>query len=1221
MPFLPNVWDMRIFPPQCQRLLAGADDPFEFRPKVQLTMLPPPRDAFRQVLLLAVAVSMSLACFWWLLPVNGPLSSGERTFSRQAQATESRGTWQPPGVATASRQGTAGEPAPLPRDGIPLNNLSWKDLEDELARLWPHQLIRSVSRDNQRATFHAVRDDQPEPVFQIDRAANRVVYLNGGQTARAWHTVIQSLDQPRAADRRQTELMTIHHADPQQVRQAVAALQPSFETEPGASAAALLQPAEPSLPPVTPDPDSPEDGEFDEIDDDTELANETGLIGPVEIEFVPGLDVIVLRGHRRDVERVQRIISDIERLSVETQPALEIHQLEHVGSQIMAELVSAIYDEILSPRQGQVTIRPLVQPNALLLIGRVEAVELVRDLVDRLDTPTAPKQQFEVFMLEHISAVDAAETINAFFVDGLGTTPQDQRPGLGARVNVVADFRTNALIVHASPRDMREVRALIGRIDVEDVPSKNELRVFRLRNTLATEIAPILQDALNWQLSGNRVPLGATPAVGLQAFGPAEETARLRTAILSFMTIDSDGGEILESGLLLDVRITADANGNALVVTGPAKSMDLIEALIHELDTLPAARAQIKVFTIVNGDATALANTLQQLLGQAAQVGQAVSPLAGISPLLAPGVQTAAIAGESALVPVRFGVDQRTNSIIATGSEGDLGVVEALLLRLDEESLRRQQTVVYWLSNQPAPDVAESVNQWIAQRTQLFQQQVQLTPESPDIRFAREVVVVPEAISNSIIISASSDLLGEVMQVVESLDRRPPMVKIDVLIAEVTLTDLYEFGTEFGLQDSLLFNRTYLDGGEPGFNFNNRSLGDVTDGDPGNLLGQGLSHFGVGRVSPAQGYGGLVLSASSDAVSMLLRALQDRGRAQILSRPNITTLDGQPANVNVGEITARPGEITRTQFDAAVSIREVQVGLLLGVTPRVTPDGTVVMEIDVERSRLDVTSVTINDNVIQNIRNAEASTTISARSGQTVVFAGLIETNTQTTRRGLPFLSDLPYVGSLFGYDTESERRSELLIVMTPRVIYGTDDEYDEIKRSESERMSWCLADVSELYGNVGFSARPTGGIPCSGPLVIYPHENPAGTIYHPEPEASEFQPGPAGESPHDAAAPGPADSEPAPPPAPDVPSLRPAPGSTAPPASAPYRPLIIDSSAGRTSPPAAGATANLPGMPEAEAAMPPFSLAPWATGTAAHYQPPVPGPTSAIAPATFQTP
>jgi general secretion pathway protein D len=70
------------------------------------------------------------------------------------------------------------------------------------------------------------------------------------------------------------------------------------------------------------------------------------------------------------------------------------------------------------------------------------------------------------------------------------------------------------------------------------------------------------------------------------------------------------------------------------------------------------------------------------------------------------------------------------------------------------------------------------------------------------------MIVVAETISNSIIISAAPDLIEEIKRVVESLDRRPPLVKIDVLIAEVGLTDFFEFGAEYGIQDSLLFDRT-----------------------------------------------------------------------------------------------------------------------------------------------------------------------------------------------------------------------------------------------------------------------------------------------------------------------------------------------------------------------------------------------------------------------------
>jgi len=97
-------------------------------------------------------------------------------------------------------------------------------------------------------------------------------------------------------------------------------------------------------------------------------------------------------------------------------------------------------------------------------------------------------------------------------VDRLGQTQQlgaqatsgTSRPALGTRVNVVADYRSNALIVQASPTDMLEVRRMIAELDIETSAAANELRIFRLKNALATDVAPVLQDALNWQLIGSR---------------------------------------------------------------------------------------------------------------------------------------------------------------------------------------------------------------------------------------------------------------------------------------------------------------------------------------------------------------------------------------------------------------------------------------------------------------------------------------------------------------------------------------------------------------------------------------------------------------------------------------------------------------------------------------------------------------------------------------------
>jgi len=1025
-----------------------------------------------------------------------------------------------------------------------LKHVTWRELEDGLGRIWGKRLSRTTNRDGELAIISVISETETQPMLHIDRRRNSVTFLGPPAFSQTWEQILETLDRPEGSDDRLTAFVALGRADPAKVHRAVSLVQIAAKQEqdaalgaaanqnggrpdqvvsaifqPKTQADAADAPAESPTPDAKPPAAEPDDAGADAgadaaAADDMQDIEDGGLLGPVDIQVLEGQNVIVLRGHKRDVERVREIIEQIRTISEETQPVIEVYSLNFVGSQVMAELATEMYDEMLSPRQGPVSIRPLVNPNALLLIGARESVDVVRKLIARLDQPIEPNTQFEVFHLKNINALDAEETILEFFSDGLGAMQQpgqtsgDLRPGLGTRVNVVGNFRNNTLIVHASPRDMVEVRRLIAEIDTEGSQSANEIRVFRLKNALATDVAPVLQDALNWQLTGRQIPFGTqgtTGAFGGGAFGAqAQERARLRSAILTFMTIDSEEGKVLEGGLMTDVRVTADANGNALVITGPSKSMGLIKALVEELDTLPSAKAKLKVFTIVNGDATALSSMLQQLLGQQAQGSQqAFNTLFGqgaINPFLQPSLQSAASIGESSLVPIRFGVDQRTNSIIASGSEGDLGVVEAVLLRLDEDSFRAHKTAVYWLANVPAFDVAEALNIWLDERDQLFADQLTISPESPDIQWNRQVIVVPEAISNSIIISAVPDLFDEVKHVVESLDRSLPLIKIDVLIAEVALTDIYEFGAEFGLQDSLLFDRTAAAGSPPiGFNFNNTALGH-TGGVTNAVAGQALSTFGLGRLSPNEGYGGLVLSASRDSLSVLIRALQEDGRVQILSRPQVATMDKQPATVFVGENTARPGSSSQNASTTTTSVNYEDVGLQLLVTPQVNPDGTIKMDIEATKSRIDFArSVEIDGNDIPNIVTVNAVATISAASGQTVVFAGLIQTDKQQELRGIPFVSRLPVVGPLLSYTEDRDVRSELLIIMTPHVIHDNDEEqHTSFRYAESERMSWCLADVVDVYGDVGLSSRP--GWWCDGQWqrfqqapVIFPAENPTG--------------------------------------------------------------------------------------------------------------------------------
>jgi hypothetical protein len=262
---------------------------------------------------------------------------------------------------------------------------------------------------------------------------------------------------------------------------------------------------------------------------------------------------------------------------------------------------------------------------------------------------------------------------------------------------------------------------------------------------------------------------------------------------------------------------------------------------------------------------------------------------------------------------------------------------------------------------------------------------------------------------------------------------------------------------------------------------------------------QGLSHFLLGRTNPELGYGGLVLSAASESVSLLIRALKETRRMEVLGRPQIMTLDNQAAFIQVGQRVPR---ITGTRFAGLTQTNEIElenIGLILGVTPRISPDGMVVMEIDAEKSELapesEAIPVSVSEGAVvksPSIDVTTAQTTVSAASGETIVIGGLISKSQSTVRRRVPVLSDIPILGDLFRYDADVCKREELLIFLTPHVV-RTPEDAELIKRTEAARMNWCLGEVHEIHGPTGiYDDRDMSEWHGQGE-VVYPDTNPQG--------------------------------------------------------------------------------------------------------------------------------
>ncbi len=377
--------------------------------------------------------------------------------------------------------------------------------------------------------------------------------------------------------------------------------------------------------------------------------------------------------------------------------------------------------------------------------------------------------------------------------------------------------------------------------------------------------------------------------------------------------------------------------------------------------------------------------------------------------------------------------------------------------------------------------------------------------------------VIADKETNSLIISGTPAEVAEIQTLVCELDRARAQVVLQGLIVEVNLGNVKELGAEIGLQDSVLFNRSVVDNlvtlqqtntspngvqtsnqnvisqtAAPGFNFNNQPLGNNVAVRPNVLGTQGLANLGVGRTNSQLGFGGLVLSAGSNSVNLLLRALQANYEVDVLSRPQIRTVDDKEAFIQIGQQVPVVDGVTITAVGTANPIiRQDQAGIILRMTPHVSPDGLIQIKVNAEKSAFklapgtgvpiftDARNGTVIQAPIKDITTAQA--TVSARAGQTIVLGGMITRDEETIERRVPGLSRIPLLGRLFRYDYNNIVRKELLIFLTPHLI--TDDATsDMMKDSEVARTHTPLERAAEIHTNL--ITGPEAGVMTGTPVI-----------------------------------------------------------------------------------------------------------------------------------------
>lgn len=448
--------------------------------------------------------------------------------------------------------------------------------------------------------------------------------------------------------------------------------------------------------------------------------------------------------------------------------------------------------------------------------------------------------------------------------------------------------------------------------------------------------------------------------------------------------------------------LAAHESSNTLILTDYAANVRQITEIIRRLDVAERAESA-RLFTLRYASATKIADIMSRLF---------------------PG-------GEKQGPSARFLPDDRTNSLVVLSDGRSFARIESVIRSLDRPQGRGANHIhVYYLKNAYAEEMAKVLSEMIKRMEGTGKDEVRLQG------FTRPVSIMPDKATNSLVIGAEAQDYETLRAVIEKLDIRRLQVYVEALILEITADRSKEFGIEWrGTQD---FTRP--DAGRSLFGGTSFNGQDPASGSLINLIqnplnvGNGLS---IGVVDGIVNFGG----ATFANIGALLRALSQDSDVNVLSTPNLLTLDNEEAEIVVGQNvpfltgTAPTRDSLATPFQ---TITREDIGIKLRLKPQISEGDSVRLSIYQEISSVVPNTINSAQGIITNKRSIK--TTVSVREGQMIALGGLIQDDNTVSTSKVPVLGDLPLLGALFRSTKNAKTKTDLMVFLLPHVIRNPRD-------------------------------------------------------------------------------------------------------------------------------------------------------------------------------------
>lgn len=471
--------------------------------------------------------------------------------------------------------------------------------------------------------------------------------------------------------------------------------------------------------------------------------------------------------------------------------------------------------------------------------------------------------------------------------------------------------------------------------------------------------------------------------------------------------------------------LLVDPARNVLSLAGTAEELGNYQDTIDTFDVDWLKGMSVAVFGLQRASVAELMPELQAMFG-----ADSGTPLAGM---------------------LRFLPVERTNSVVAISSQPQyLSEVGDWIRTIDEGGGNEPQMYVYDVRNMKAADLARYLRQIYGNgaikddtpakvapglRTTTLSSSTSAglqantpapAPDEPESDSAENTQTPPasdleagtritaQKSSNQLLVRTRPVQWKEIEAAIKRLDNPPLQVQIETRILEVKLTGELDLGVQW-----------YL--GRLAGNSTSTTVANAS-GSQGALGGGGA---GLGATDS------LFYSFVSSNLQVALHALETNGRTQVLSAPSLVVMNNQPAQIQVGDnIPISQTTVNTGDADTTLSsVEYVQTGVILDVVPRINPGGLVYMDIQQQVSDAESQVGNSDTPVNPRISTRSVSTQVAVQSGQTVLLGGLIKQDNAESVSAVPYLGKIPGLRWLFGNTSKSRDRTELIVLITPRVI------------------------------------------------------------------------------------------------------------------------------------------------------------------------------------------